>query len=60
VSFSEPAVVEADHAAVEWHAVTRDRAGAAVELAGVSILRFDGDGLVVEERGYWNVRPEAP
>ena len=24
-------------------------------LAGVSLLRFDGDGLVVDQRDYWDV-----
>ncbi len=28
--------------------------GGAEDLAGVSLLRFRADGLVVEERDYWN------
>ena len=52
-------MVEGDRAAVEWRAVTRERDGTETTLAGISILRFRDDGLVVEERGYWNVKPEA-
>ena len=33
--------------------------GSETTIAGISILRFRDDGLVVEERGYWNVKPAA-
>jgi ketosteroid isomerase-like protein len=59
VTFLEPVVVEGDRAAVEWHAVSRERDGAETTLAGISILRFRDDGLVVEEHGYWNVKSAA-
>ena len=60
VTFSEPVVVEGDRAAVEWRAVSVERdGGGETTIAGISILRFRDDGLVVEERGYWNVKPAA-
>lgn len=51
--FGEP-VVEGERAAVEWWAALRE-AGEEVTLAGTSNLRFDGDGLVVEQRDTWNL-----
>jgi hypothetical protein len=45
-------VVDGDRAAVEWSAETRLRDGGAEKLAGVSLLRFDADGLVVEQRDF--------
>ena len=30
--------------------------GGTEELAGVSLLRFDPDGLVTEHRDFWNAR----
>ena len=49
-----------DRAAVEWRATSRDREGGeTTTIAGISLLRFRDDGLVVEEHGYWNVRPAA-
>jgi hypothetical protein len=50
--FMEP-VVEDDRAAVEWRAETRLKDGSSEKLAGVSLLRFDEDGLVVEQRDFW-------
>ena len=50
--FGEP-IVEDDRAAVEWSAQTRLKDGSAEKLAGVSLLRFDEDGLVVEQRDFW-------
>jgi hypothetical protein len=50
--FGEP-IVDGDRAAVEWRAETRLKDGGAETLAGVSLLRFDGDGLVVEQRDFW-------
>ena len=51
-SFEEP-IVDGDRAAVEWRAETRLKDGGKETLAGVSLLRFDGDGLVVEHRDFW-------
>jgi hypothetical protein len=58
--FGEP-VAAADRAAVEWWASWLE-AGTPVTLAGVSVLRFDAAGLVVDQRDYWNEldRREAP
>jgi hypothetical protein len=50
--FGEP-IVDGDRAAVEWRAETKLRDGGAEELAGVSLLRFDPAGLVVEQRDFW-------
>jgi hypothetical protein len=49
------AVVDGDRAAVEWWATLVD-SGSEITLAGVSCLRFDGDGLVIEQRDYWAQR----
>ena len=51
--FGEP-IVDGDQAAVPWSAQTRLTDGGAEDLAGVSVLRFGADGLVVEERDFWN------
>jgi SnoaL-like domain len=51
-SFGTP-VVDGDRAAVPWSAQTRLVGGGAEDLAGVSMLRFRADGLVVEERDFW-------
>ena len=50
--FMEP-IVDGDRAAVEWRAETRLKDGSSEKLAGVSLLRFDADGLVVEQRDFW-------
>jgi SnoaL-like domain len=50
--FGEP-IVDGNLAAVEWSAETRLRDGGTEKLAGVSLLRFDPDGLVVEQRDFW-------
>jgi hypothetical protein len=52
-----PAVDTVAAAACEWWAVSRERSGGVVTLAGVSLLRFDDDGRVVEQRDYWSSRP---
>jgi hypothetical protein len=52
--FGEP-VVDGDRAAVEWSAETKLRDGRAEKLAGVSLLRFDSAGLVVEQRDFWTL-----
>ena len=54
VRFGEPVLVTDDRAAVEYWAVVRDDGGAETTIAGVALLRFNEDGLVVEERDYWN------
>ena len=41
-------------AAVPWTAQTRLTDGSTDNLAGVSVLRFGADGMVIAERGYWN------
>jgi hypothetical protein len=53
--FGEP-VVDGDRAAVEWRARTRLRSGGEEDLAGVSLLRFDVQGLVIEQRDVWAER----
>ena len=50
--FLEP-IVEGDRAVVEWRAETRLKVGGTEKLAGVSLLRFNADGLVVEQRDFW-------
>jgi hypothetical protein len=50
--FGQP-VVGDGRVAVEWWAVLEE-AGRPMTLAGVSVLRFDGSGLVVEQRDSWN------
>jgi hypothetical protein len=51
--FGQP-VVDGDRAAVSWSAQTKLTDGGTEDLAGVSLLRFGADGLVVEERDFWN------
>jgi SnoaL-like domain len=53
VWFAEP-VVEGDRAAVAWWAISHEADGSDTMLAGVSMLRFGSDGLVVDQRDYWN------
>lgn len=53
VWFAEP-VVEGDRAAVAWWAISRGGDGRDTTLAGVSMLQFGSDGLVVHQRDYWN------
>ena len=55
VWFGEP-VVTGDRAAVPWWAVSTTTAGDE-SLAGVSMIRFGPDGLVVEQYDYWNMEP---
>jgi SnoaL-like protein len=50
--FGEP-IVDGDRAAVEWSAKTKLKDGGTEKLAGVSLLRFDTDGLVIEQRDFW-------
>lgn len=50
--FGQP-IVDGDRAAVQWWASFRED-GAQMTYAGISILRFDGDGLVIDEWDAWN------
>jgi hypothetical protein len=50
--FGEP-VVDGARAAVDWWAVVMSTDGSLQSLAGASLLRFDDDGLVVEQRDAW-------
>jgi hypothetical protein len=50
--FGEP-IVDGDRAAVEWSAETKLKDGGTEKLAGVSLLRFNLDGLVTEQRDFW-------
>jgi hypothetical protein len=49
--FGRP-VAEGDRAAVEWWSSWVED-GATVTLAGVTVLRFDADGQVVDHVDYW-------
>lgn len=46
-------LVDAERAAIEWWAALTEN-GVDTTLAGTSVLRFDADGLVVEQRDTWN------
>jgi ketosteroid isomerase-like protein len=50
--FGEP-VLAGDRAAVDWWAIVTSRDGTAETLAGTSLLRFDEEGLVIEQRDAW-------
>jgi hypothetical protein len=50
--FCDP-IVNGDRVAVEWHAETQLKDGGAEKLAGVSLLRLNADGLVIEQRDFW-------
>src|SRR4051794_18844588 len=56
--FDEP-LVDGDRAAVAWRAQPRLEAGGREQLEGVSLLRFDTAGLVVEQRDFWGRVPES-
>jgi ketosteroid isomerase-like protein len=56
VWMSQP-IVDGDRAAVSWWASLRE-GGADATLAGTSALRFDRDGLVVEQWDAWNQSSE--
>jgi hypothetical protein len=53
--FDEP-IVDGDRAAIEYHARSRLRSGGSEEYVGVSLVRFDPDGRVVEQRDVWTLR----
>jgi len=46
-------IVAGDRAAIEWWAATIEN-DVPITLAGVSVLRFRDDGLVVEQWDSWN------
>jgi hypothetical protein len=46
-------IVAGDRAAIEWWAAVVEN-DVEITLAGVSILRFDAQGLVTEQRDSWN------
>ena len=49
----ETPIVDGDRAAVPWRGQTKLVDGNREDLVGVSLLRFDGAGLVVEQRDIW-------
>ncbi len=53
--FAEP-IVDGSRAAIEYHARSRLKDGGSEEYTGVSLVRFDDDGLVVEQRDVWTLR----
>ena len=54
--FGEP-LVSGDRAAVDWWAVIVAPDDRVESLAGTSLIRFDADGLVVEQRDAWASEP---
>jgi ketosteroid isomerase-like protein len=50
-------VVDGDRAAVDWCGVIVAHDGSVETVAGTSLLRFDADGLVVEQRDAWGGEP---
>lgn len=55
--FGDP-VVTGDRATVEYWAILVEN-GQEVSIAGVALLRFDGDGRVSAQRDYWSLEPGA-
>lgn len=53
---AEP-VVDGDRASISWWASLREQ-DADSTLAGTSVLRFDADGLVIEQWDAWNHLPD--
>jgi hypothetical protein len=56
VHFGEP-VEDGNRAAVEWWATMIAPDGTEETIAGVSVLRFDDEGLVAESRDNWQTEP---
>jgi SnoaL-like domain len=54
--FDEP-LVDGNRAAVTWRAEPRLKAGGRMLIEGVSMLRFNSEGLVVEQRDFWGSTP---
>jgi hypothetical protein len=46
-------IVAGDRAAIEWWAAVVEN-GVEISLAGVSVLRFDPEGMVTEQHDSWN------
>jgi hypothetical protein len=46
-------LVDGDRVAVTWRGQTRLVDGGTEDLVGVSLLRFDDHGLVIEQRDIW-------
>ena len=53
--FGRP-LVQGDRAAVDWWGAITARDGSIETVAGTSLLRFDEEGLVVEQRDAWGER----
>lgn len=53
---SEP-IVDGNRASISWWAALRED-DADATLAGTSVLRYDDDGLVIEQWDAWNALPE--
>jgi hypothetical protein len=51
--FERPIIGDVGRAAVEYRARVTTNEGKELDLFGVSVLRFDDDGLVTEHRDYW-------
>lgn len=56
VWFAEPYVEGGESAACEWWAISTQDDGSTFTLAGVSLLHFDAEGLVDDQRDYWSQR----
>ena len=56
-SFREPIVAPDGRAAVEYRAEITTSDDDEVTLVGVTVLRFDDQGLVMEHRDYWAMEP---
>jgi hypothetical protein len=56
-SFQDPIVSADGRGAVEYRATIVTTDGKTATLAGVTVLRFDDDGLVREHRDYWAMEP---
>jgi nuclear transport factor 2 (NTF2) superfamily protein len=54
--FGEP-FAAGNRAAVQWWASWIED-GEALTMAGVTVLRFDDEGLIVDHRDYWNSIPQ--
>ena len=52
-----PPIVDGRSAAVEWWGVISSTDGSVETIAGVSLLRFDEQGLVVAQRDAWAGEP---
>src|SRR5437763_2973750 len=50
--FSEP-IVDGERVVVEWRAKVRLKDGGEEALVGVSLLRFNGEGLVLSQLDIW-------